>query len=974
MMRRRRRSWRIRQLPRFCAALVLAFLPLRLVALDPHIHLTEYQRKSWTVQDGYSLGEVVALAQTPDGFLWVGTSRGLRRFDGVNFTRVNGQAGGPLDDKRVTALGVSRDGALWVGSVNGLTRLRNGQLRTFTAADGLPPGAVFSLLADHNGVMWVGTGGRDGAGLASITGDSIRRYGEADGLPNDSVYSLFEDRRENLWIGFARNGACSWRPQTKKICPVSPPAEIRGIAEDSAGAMVFSNMRSVLRMNGNRAVVLNRRTIGQRLFKVLVDKDGNLWIGTSGSGVLRYRDGRFESLTEREGLPSNFLNVIFQDHDGNLWIGTFRGLVRLRNPAATRLTVPGSNVPAAVLPADDHRVWVASLGSGIRILDGDSFSQALAPTTSVLSLHQTGNALLAGTADGLISFAAGKQREIGLKNGVPLREIIDIEDDGRGILWLLASSGQVYRMAGDDPQIVQSMANRGARAIYARDGVLWAGFADGTLRTIRGAGAPADPLADHWRPGAIYDITGDSSGSVWVGAAGGLGRYRNGRWTVWGAAEGIPAGGVYSLCFGDSGLWAIARTRLIYIPKWSLDASGNSSPQPLLVAGFGAEDGIELPDTPGGSNPRLALMPDGRLIVASFLSGLTVLDTNRVHPAPGGIRSLIDQFLVDGQPIPLSPEPRVRGRQFQFSFTAPNISAGGDSRIYYHLDGVDPDWIEAREDQRAVYGLLRPGEYRFRVRAAGATSSASLMFRIPPRFYETVYFPFLILGSLGLAGWGIYLLRVRQIRRGMQLVFQERLRVTREMHDSLLQGFTGVLFQLDTVARNFDRAPEDCRARLTSAVEQAERSMKEARHAISLLRLPALENQMLSDALAHMGTQVTSGLGPHFSSDIDGEANALPYTIQASLYVIARELVSNAATHANASRIELRLECPKKSFRLVVDDNGRGFQPARIRPETGHIGLAAVRERASLIGAHVLIDGKPGKGTRCEVSGRVTGK
>ncbi|HEY4085621.1 MAG TPA: two-component regulator propeller domain-containing protein [Bryobacteraceae bacterium] len=965
-------------LPRFCAVLALACAPLSLFALDPHIPLTGYQRKSWTVQDGYSLGEVLALAQTPDGFLWVGTSRGLRRFDGVNFTRLNGAASGQLDEVRITALCVSRDGALWIGTVGGLSRFANGQLKTFTTIDGLPPGAVFSLLAGHDGVVWVGTGGRPDAGLASIAGNTVRRYGEADGLPNDSIFSLFEDRRRNLWIGFASSGACSWRPLQTKTCPVAPPAEIRGIAEDATGGMVFSNMQNILQANGNRAAVLNKKPIGRQLLNVLVDEDANLWIGTSGSGLLRYQDGRFESLTEKDGLPSNLLNVIFEDRDGDLWLGTLRGLVRLRNRIATNLTVPGSNVPAAVLPAGDHRVWVASFGSGIRMFDGNSFSQALIPHESVVSLGQSGNSLLAGTPNGLYSFSAGKERQIIGKNNMP-QEFVDIENDGRGTLWLLANSGQIFRMtgdrmAGDAPQLAQSLAGKRASAIYARSGVLWAGYTDGTLRTLRGAGSPVDPLASRWGAGAIYGITGDSSGTVWVGAAGGLARYRNGKWTMWGATEGLPSGGVYSLCLGDSGLWAIARTRLIYIPKWSLDGSGDGAPQPLVVAGFGADDGIELPDTRGSTTPRLALMPDGRLIVASSLSGLSILDTKRVHLAQGGVRSLIDQFLVDGQPIPLSPEPRIRGRQFQFAFTAPNIGSGGDPRIYYHLDGVDTDWIEAREDHRAVYGLLRPGEYRFRVRAAGATTTANLMFRIPPLFYETIYFPFLVLSALALAGWGIYLLRVRQIRSGMQLVFQERMRVTREMHDSLLQGFTGVVFQLGTAVHNFDRAPEDSRARLTSAVEQAERSMKEARHAINLLRLPALEHQTLSDALAEMGTQVTRGLGPHFSAHVDSEANALSYSVQASLYIIARELVANAATHANASRIELRLECAEKSFLLVVEDNGQGFPSADVKGETGHIGLAAVRERASLIGAQVSIDSRAGKGARCEVSGRVTRK
>jgi signal transduction histidine kinase len=365
----------------------------------------------------------------------------------------------------------------------------------------------------------------------------------------------------------------------------------------------------------------------------------------------------------------------------------------------------------------------------------------------------------------------------------------------------------------------------------------------------------------------------------------------------------------------------------------------------------------------------MAFMPDGRLLVATVASGLAVLDTHRIQMASGSQSSFIDEFMVDGQSVPLAPEPQVHGRRFQFLFTAPNINAADSSLMYYRLDGVDTDWIEAREDRRAIYALLRPGEYRFRVKAAGATSSASLTFRIPPRLFETAYFPVLVLCALGLTGWGIYLLRVRQIEAGMRLVFEERLRVTREMHDGLLQGFTAVAFQLDTAVRQFDRAPEECRRRLKNALEQADSSMQEARHAISLLRLPALENQLLSAALDKMGKQVTEGLGGHFSSNIES-ADSLPYTVQASLYVIARELISNAATHASASRIELRVECTEQSFCLVVEDNGKGFESTQVDPQAGHIGLASVRERARLIDATVTIDSKPGKGTLCSISGR----
>ena len=950
-----------------------------LFALNPRIPVTDYQRRNWTTQDGYALGEVIALAQTPDGFLWLGTSRGLRRFDGVNFTRWNWQPGGPLDEVRITALTVSRDGALWVGTVSGLSRLAHGQLKTFTAADGLPHGAVVSLLEDASGVMWAGAAGPDGGGLAALDGHTIKAWRHTDGLPGLNVYSLFEDRSHTLWVG--STGACAWSPQVSAapLCPVPSTTEVGAIASDSTGALIFGDTSAkglvIARVANGQILSTERKPLGASPTKQFLDRDGNLWISTAGKGLLRLHDGKVESLTTSDNLLSNVVDSVLEDRDGDLWMGTLRGLTRLRNPVAAHLTVPGNNLPLSVLATSDGKVWIGATNAGLLSLPSiasAAFSKPAIENQTILSLHEFQGAVWAGAVRGLMTINANRPDPVRANNGAPLGVICSMTDNGQGTLWLLNSQGRVFKTNGGAPEPLPYWTGAHIRSIYAtHNGDLWAGFSDGTLQTLRSFGSPAPVPTANWHPGVIYDIAEDNEHAIWIAAREGLGRFRNNRWTIWRTAEAIPPGGIFSLLPDASGLWALTAARLIHIPAASLRATPDGAPQALPVTGYGSDEGLELRDTAGLVSPAMALTNDGQLVLPTN-AGLAILDAHRITADAGQPTVLIDQFLVDGQPFALSPKPEVRGREFQFYFTSPNITAGDATRMYYHLDGVDSDWIESRGDRRAIYGLLRPGDYRFHVKVAGIDEGASLVFHINALFYETRYFPVAVLLLLAAIAWGLYLLRMKQVRAGMSLVFQERLRVTRELHDSLLQGFTAVVFQLDTAAREFDRAPESSRSRLNKALEQADSSMKEARHSITLMRLPALETQTLSQALAEIGKQTVEGMGPRFSLEIDPKADTLPYAVQANLYFIARELIRNAATHARASRIDLGLTCDEKSFCLQVHDDGVGFDPENAKPQPGHIGLSAVRERAALIGAVFAIRGGVSKGSVCEVTGRFT--
>jgi signal transduction histidine kinase len=208
---------------------------------------------------------------------------------------------------------------------------------------------------------------------------------------------------------------------------------------------------------------------------------------------------------------------------------------------------------------------------------------------------------------------------------------------------------------------------------------------------------------------------------------------------------------------------------------------------------------------------------------------------------------------------------------------------------------------------------------------------------------------------------------VRQLTARFQLVAQERARMTREIHDSLLQGFTGVVFQLDAAARQFDIDPEQSKRKLEGALDRADQAMREAREVLSTMRLPALEDHTLAEALAGTGTKLTQDTGAAFYWKVAGRLEPLRYEAQAAMFLIGREAIANAVQHAGASRIEMLLEYTEKEFRMVIRDDGTGFDPGPAEDRGGHWGLRNMRERAQHVGAEFALETGQARGTRIEV-------
>jgi signal transduction histidine kinase len=372
--------------------------------------------------------------------------------------------------------------------------------------------------------------------------------------------------------------------------------------------------------------------------------------------------------------------------------------------------------------------------------------------------------------------------------------------------------------------------------------------------------------------------------------------------------------------------------------------------------------------------PRLARSGDGRLWVRTE-DGIAVVDPARIRSNPLPPPVVIEQVLVDGRPVEINSASEIafRGREMQITYTGLSLVVPERVRFHYKLDGLDRTWTDAGTRRNVVYVNLPPRRYRFRVIACNNdgvwnTSGASLAFRLAPYFYQTTWFAVSCGGVLALLIWGFHLLRVRRLVSRFQLVAQERARVTRELHDSLLQGFSGVVYQLEAAARLFESNPELSKERLEHAINQADQSLGETRRTIMSMRLPALENHTLPEALSVIGAELTKGTHTTFHLTVRGLIRQLGYDVQANIYLIGREAITNAVNHADARRILAQMTYSEKEVRLTVEDDGSGFDLEAAAAKKDHWGVAGMRERANQIGASFTLESAPGRGTKIAVS------
>jgi signal transduction histidine kinase len=542
-------------------------------------------------------------------------------------------------------------------------------------------------------------------------------------------------------------------------------------------------------------------------------------------------------------------------------------------------------------------------------------------------------------------------------------------EDATGTLWLADEKDGLGTLRNGSI-VKSSIANVPVNSIYqmslTRNGDLWLGYFDGGVTLVSGSTVRQFGAKEGLAAGTVQAIFEDHSGSIWIGTSAGLSRYCNGAWTTWTTRQGLPMGGVQGVIEDRSGrVWLITRSGIVGVA----DAPSQTH---LTLATYGPTDGIRMREVAGRINPRVAMTADGRLWFGTE-DGLASINPAalRFNHVPPPVE--IEELVVDGKPAPF---PRggteIHGRSVEVEYTALSLTSPETVRFRYMLEPVNRQWVDAKATRRMGFVNLGPGHYRFHVTACNNDgewnpTGAALAFTIDPRFYQTWWFATLVVLSLVMAAYGAHRRRVYRLKSSFRLVLQERTRLTRELHDTLLQGFAGVVYQLEAASRQMTADPAAGKNRLDKALEQADQSLLEARQMLSCMRLSALEGRTLEEALRAAGEQITDGTPIRFELSVSGKARELPYEVQACLYIVGREAMNNAGNHARPDRIAVILSYGNNAVTLTVRDDGQGFDVESAGVKTDHWGLAGMRERAVQAGGSLKIVSSPGCGTTVEI-------
>ena len=597
--------------------------------------------------------------------------------------------------------------------------------------------------------------------------------------------------------------------------------------------------------------------------------------------------------------------------------------------------------------------------------------------------------LLISTRDGLSRMHDGRFSTFVLPVPLAQRQAYDALEDARGRVWLAAPGG-VFRMTARGFQNVVpgggplQIDNAGMLS-EGLDGSMWAGTVGAGFWRIKDGNIRRFSTADGLGGDQVRSLYQDPDGTLWIGSLdGGLTAYRDGVFVVYDAKHGLPSDNVSHIEDDQNGsLWLSTTQGISRVSKQQLRDFAAGRVRMLTPVNYGIDDGLRSAQcAPGypvaGGGTRTA---DGRLWFPTT-NGLAMLDpaaASNTLPVPAPLVHLLD-VIVDGRNVEAGAETRINpGTQYiQFRYTGIHLGAPERVAYDYKLEGLDANWISAGSRRVINFNTLGKGNYRFVVRASvsdGPSNEAAFSFVVLPHYYETAWFFGLCAASLLATIYGLYLLRLRQIRGRFSLVLEERARMAREIHDTLAQGFFGISSQLDALALKMtgDSDPssgkQDLERRLNLAQRMARHSLTEARRSVMDLRASELTESDLPSALQAAARHWAAGSSTAVEIQITGAQPNLPEDVEQNVLRIAQEAVTNALKHAGAKTVWIDLHMDPRTLQLVVRDDGRGFELSGVFVLVGgHFGLLGMRERAERLGGSLEVSSEPGTGTEVRAS------
>jgi ligand-binding sensor domain-containing protein len=934
----------------------------------------DYLIDAWQTDEGLPNNAVTAIVQSRDGYLWIGTSNGLARFDGVRFTTFRTVDTPELGSNLILCLYEDKEGVLWIGTDGGgLTRYERGRFLERSTKEGLASPAVLCACEDNDRQLWVGTP----SGLNRWDQTRFISFFESEGLRDDRVNTMALLPSGKLILGTGKGLAelKTARFTSYESVDHLPHGDIRLLLADRTGCLWLADESGLWRIN------LQSPSEDSQAYHGLVtslaqDANGAIWFGTAAGGLRQIVGGAQSYASVEVEHFSSAITVLREDREGSLWLGTANdGLRRLKPPPLRLTALPQSLAKrevSSLLRTSTGAVWLASSAGTLNLwqdddpsplesprLPEDAFVDALCgDTKSGLWIGTRGNGLFHWKDDQLLHFSQ--------RDGLSDSDIETLCCDGHDGIWLGTRNGGLNHL--QNGRITRLLTPWGFTGNFAntmaqdKSEQLWIGTSgDGLFRMSNSVfsvyttknGLPSDQ---------VNVLLADDDGAMWVGTASGLVRFKDENLTTFNAKNGLPEDEVYQLQGdGDGNLWVGCNRGIYRLRKTQLRNYAQRQTRFIDAIEYGKQDGL-----PGlQCLPHAAVVNNDRLDETLWFltsKGLAAISNRkpRWNPLPPPV--ILEQVLLGNESLSLSEPVRVPPgeNKIQFQYTALSLIAPEKVRFRCQLAGFDPDWVEEGGSRRAIYTKVPSGHYQFRVLACNNDgvwneTGASLAFVVVPFWWDSKLFRLAMLALVGSVAFGLHWLGRARLREIEQL----RVRVAGDLHDELGSSLWSISL-LSNMLQKHGQMGEEERRDLGEIHRIATQTSNAIRDIVWLIN-PTFDT--MQDLVLRMKDSAGTILrGVEWQLHCEGLdlSHQLTLEFRHNLFLSFKEALTNIAKHAQASTVEIRLKEQPGLAILTISDNGIGFTPS---VGAKGFGLKSMQRRLEKIGGTIRIDSEISKGT-----------
>jgi len=980
-------------------------------AVEASRTLNQLQHSAWTRTQG-APANIIGIAQTPDGYLWLGAPAGLFRFDGVQFEQVRSLDGVDISTWGLNGLHGEPDGGIWISWAAriGAGHYKDGRLKRYDSASGI--GAALDITHDRDGNTWFATANGK-LWRVSTQADGSRGAAQAIGpdwgWPEDEIARhLGVDPQGTLWVTVKGDGTND-RNDDGMLMTLSRGAKrferVTGIGNNIAigadGTLWGTSAERGLSSRAPAPTATAMQRVAEPAGTIAFDRQGALWVQTA-QGITRIgRPGALDTpqpaktmddlFTPAKGLSSPVIRAIFEDREGNVWLGTSAGLDRFRDSKLVRMALPRRPGQYSIVPGDDGAVWAANWDPGLLKVDASGWRDFKQVPIGTSALHRDREGRIwVGNQLGVWQVRPGAQGDKIEPVAAPAQVVSDavraITLDAQQRPWFAPTGGNGVwrrsdagwsRLASDAGFPTQWLANA---LLTDTRGITWVAHGEEIYRVDNGTATRLDAKAMGLDAG-IVNLIYQRGERLWLLGNKALAVFDGQRFRqlldAGNPREFARASGIVVTPDGD--LWLNTADALLHVSKDEVERGLTDTRMPLRIERLREADGFRGTTISNGPVPTMAEASDGRIWVATD-AGLAWIDPRRVARNAVAPQVLVRAVSFDGQPADAVAATGVQAppqvRQVEFAYTATSLAMPERVQFRYRLEGVDRAWQDAGTRRAAYYTNLDPGRYRFEVLAANedgvwSTQPATFSFEVQPAWFQTWWFRAAMVLLVVLAIWALSRLRMRQLaaraRQREQLQQVERVRIARDLHDTLLQSVTGLILRFQAAAAGLP-AGEPAREKLQSALDRADKLLIEGRECVTNLRDVASSSLSLEHALAHEALELAQDGATAFDLAVEGTPRELQAGARDELYRIAKEALVNAFRHARARRVKLELRYGWRELRLRIEDDGIGMDEALLATgREGHWGLTGMRERAEQLGARFVLRSAPNAGTRIEL-------